>query len=52
MTRTLASADPDPLTDKGKRAQIIQTDLLDDLRAVPDAPPPGHVSIRPEGWNP
>jgi hypothetical protein len=34
--------------EKGNKAQIIQTDLLGpDLVAVPDAPPPGHVSIRP-----
>ena len=41
----------DPLTamgEKGKKAQIIRTDELGpDLVAVPDAPPPGHVSIRP-----
>jgi RHS repeat-associated protein len=34
--------------ERGNKAQIIRTELLGaDLVAVPDAPPPGHVSIRP-----
>ncbi|KUL25122.1 RHS repeat-associated core domain-containing protein [Actinoplanes awajinensis] len=40
----------DPLTamGKGNKAQIIRTDELGPgLRAVPDPPPPGHVSIQP-----
>jgi len=32
----------------GGKAQIIDTSKLRSLSAVPDAPPPGHVSITPE----
>ena len=31
----------------GDKVQVIDTSLLDKLRAVPDAEPPGHVSVRP-----
>jgi hypothetical protein len=39
-----------------KRAQVIDVSKLQNLRAIPDAPPPGHVSIAPieaaslRGW--
>jgi hypothetical protein len=34
--------------ERGNKAQIIKTELLGpDVVAAPDAPPPGHVSIRP-----
>ena len=31
----------------GGKAQIIDVSKLNNLKAVPDAPPPGHVSITP-----
>lgn len=43
-------------TPPGGKAQVIDTSKLNALEAVPDAPPPGHVSIRPKdpsqmsGW--
>jgi hypothetical protein len=34
-------------TEPGGKAQVIDTTRLRNLEAIPDPPPPGHVSIRP-----